>query len=51
MGDPARVSFFCWNLQGLMSVANSIGRFIMVEEEHLMGGDRKENHILVDIDP
>ena len=43
--------FFCWNLQGLMSVVKSIGRFIMVEEEHLMGGNRKETHILVDIDP
>ena len=34
-----------------MSVANSIGGFIMVEEEHLMGANRKEPYILVGIDP
>ena len=40
----------CWNLKGFMVVVNSIGKFILIEEEHLMGFERKAPQVLVEID-
>ena len=40
----------CWNLKGFMVVVNSIGKFILIEEENLMGFEWKTPHVLVEID-
>lgn len=40
----------CWNLQGFMAVANTIGIFILIEDEQLMGFERNALRTLVDID-
>ena len=40
---------FCWNLKGFKAVVNSIGKLILIEDEHLMGFERKELHVLVEI--
>lgn len=40
----------CWNIGGFMAVANSVGWFILMEEEQLMGAERRSPRMLVDID-
>lgn len=41
---------FCWNLKGFMAVANSIGRFILIEDEVLLSSDRRAPRTLVEMD-
>ena len=40
----------CCNLKGFMAVVNTIGSFMLIEEDQLLGFDRLTPHVLVDMD-
>ena len=40
----------CWNLKGFMSVVNSLGRFILMEDEQLLGFERVSPMVLVEME-
>ena len=41
----------CWNLKGFMGISNSMGCFILIEEDQLLSLDRNMPRMLVEIDP
>ena len=40
----------CWNLKGFMGIANSLGRFILMEDEQLLGFERVSSRVLVEME-
>ena len=40
----------CWNLKGFMAIPKSIGTFMLIEDEQLLGFERSALRVLVDMD-
>ena len=39
-----------WCLAGFMTIANSLGRFILMEEDHILAYDRRIPFMLMEMD-
>ena len=40
----------CWNIKGFMGIINSIGNFILMEEDQLMGLSRRTIRVLLEVE-
>ena len=45
-----RFPLFCWNIEGYRAIASSIGKFIHIEDSHLIVSDRKAPPVLVEME-